>query len=514
MENERGVASALVTSVHAGPVEPNSGDADADQTAALPGFAVKSVLALAVAKLAMQCAFLTGYGWHRDEFYYLVGGRHLAPGYVDHPLLTPWVARGVAVLFGSSLGALRLVPALLGAGMVMLAGLLAREFGGDRRAQVVTALLVVLDPLLIATDHLFQTVPFDQLAWIAAAFGLVRLIRTGEERWWLLVGAACGFGLLAKANIVVWMLGLAIGLILTPARRHLRSPWFGAAAGLVVLGGLPFLWFQLEHGWPFLEFSRNLNDLHAGEERPKFIPGQLLLNGPVAAFVWVPGLIALFRDRALRTYRVVGWAFVIAFVVFFVTGGKAYYLGPAYVVLFAVGATFLSRHWQRLPRLLIVGLVVSTLVVLPALLPVLPAKTFADSPYGALNGDALEEVGWQQFVRQVSHVVEEHHATMVITDNYGEAGALNVLGDLHVPVRSRQNSYWLWGQVPPHPRTTFTLVGFGPGEERGYFRTCQTVTRIDNGRGIENDEQGTPVSVCRGLERPWKTVWSRLRAYR
>lgn len=482
---------------------------------ALPRLATAPVIGVAAVKLALQCMFLTGYGWHRDEFYYLVGGRHLSAGYVDHPLLTPFVARAVETVFGPSLGALRLVPALVGAGLVVLTALLTRELGGGRNAQIVAGLCLTLDPFYLGANHFFQTVTFDQLAWVLATLALVRLIRSGDERWWLAIGAACAFGLLAKATIVVWIVALLLGMLLTPARVLLRSRWFAVAAGLAALGGAPFLWFQVQHGWPFPQFLRQLDADNAGGDRPRFIPAQLLLHNPVNLFVWIPGLVALFRDRVLRTYRAFAWAFVAAAMIFLVTGAKYYYLAPAFPLLYAAGATQLSLRWQRFPRGLVAGLVVGCLIAIPAALPVLPARTLADSPYGSLNKDALEQVGWPAYVRTVTRVVARtRRPTMVVTSNYGEAGALDVLGRLDARVRSRQNSYWLWGRDPaPRPETTFVLVNLDRSEANHNFTSCRVVTHIDDGLGIENEEQGAPISVCSGLRHAWPVVWSALRKY-
>jgi len=475
------------------------------------------VLVVAGIKLAMQLAFLTRYGWHRDEFYYLTGGRHLDAGYVDHPLLAPWVARAVDFFVGPSLAGLRLIPALLGTATVVLTALIARELGGGRAAQVVAALCVALDPLLFALNHWFHTPSFDLLAWVTVTFFLVRLVRTGDTRWWIAIGGAAAFGLLSKPTIVVWLAALAVGLLLTPARQYLRSRWLFVGLGLAVLGGLPFLWFQLQHDWAFLEFSRNMNARTGSEEQPVFLPAQLLLHNPMSAVVWIPGLWALFRDDTLRRFRAFGWAFAIAFLFFFVTAGKAYYLAPAYPLLFAAGATYLARRrdWVAIPKLLVAALVVTTIPVLPGVLPVLPLRDIADTPYAELNEDILEQVGWPRFVRTVERVVEDQsRPTVVLTGNYGEAGALDVLGDLAVPVWSGQNSYWLWGgRPPPAPDTTFVTVGIDPALLDRTFEHCSVAARIDNGLGIDNEEQGARVSVCRDLRRSWPEVWESLRAY-
>jgi 4-amino-4-deoxy-L-arabinose transferase-like glycosyltransferase len=491
-------------------------EASAERGRDLPVLAARGVFAVAAIKLLLQAAFLTPYGWHRDEFYYLVGGRHLDIGYVDHPLLVPWVARAVDALFGPSLPALRLVPALLGVATVVLTALLARELGGGRVAQVVAALCVALSPGLLAMNHWFQTPSFDVLAWVAASFALVRLLRTGDDRWWLGVGAAGAFGLLAKTTIVIWVLGLVVGLLVTPARRHLRSRWLLLGVVIAAVAAVPFVVFQLQHGWPFLEFTRNMNERTGGAEQPIFVPGQLILVGPAAAFVWVPGLWGLFRSEALARYRAFAWAYAIAFMLLLASAGKTYYLLPAYPVLLAAGAAYLEpRHWRRLPRGLVVGLVVQTLLVIPAVLPVLPLATARDTFWFGTHDDIAEQVGWPELVDTVRDVVDRQRGpTVVVTGNYGEAGALDVLGDLDVPIWSDQNSYWLWSEPETPPAaTTFVTLGLAPADRARSFRTCATAARVDNGAEVDNEEQGMPVMVCHGLRRPWSETWSDLKHF-
>jgi 4-amino-4-deoxy-L-arabinose transferase-like glycosyltransferase len=495
---------------------PSSRDAPDRLARNLPRLAVRGVLAVAALKLVLQAAFLTPYGWHRDEFYYLVGGRHLDLGYVDHPLLVPWVARLVDEVFGPSLVALRLVPALLGVATVVLTALLARELGGGRVAQVMASLCVALSPGLLAMNHWFQTPSFDVLAWVAASFALVRLLRTGDERWWLGVGAACAFGLLAKTTIVIWALGLVVGLLVTPARRHLRSRMLLLGLLIAAIAALPFVIFQLQHGAPFLEFTQNMNERTGGAEQPIFVPGQLILAGPAAAFVWIPGLWVLFRRDTFSRYRAFGWAYVVAFVLLLASAGKTYYLLPAYPVLLAAGATYLERtRWPSWPKGLLAGLVVQTVLILPAVLPVLPLDTARDTPWFGTHDDIAEQVGWPELVDTVSDVVDRQRGpTVVVTGNYGEAGALDVLGDLDVPVWSDQNSYWLWSEEETPPAdATFVTIGLGPGERARSFETCTTAAHVDNGRDVDNEEQGMPVVVCSGLRRPWSETWADLKHF-
>lgn len=223
------------------------------------------LLSVAAAKLAIHLSLASRYGFHRDELYYLISGRHLAWGYVDHPPLTVFAAAVVETIFGPSLVALRLVPALLGAGLVVLAGLMARELGGRAWAQTLAGVAVLAAPVFLMTNHLFQTVTFDQIAWTAATFHVLRLMRTGRERLWLLVGAAAGLGLLAKYTVALFGLGLAAGLLFTSYRRQFRSLWLWAGGALAMAIVLPNLLWQFSHGWPTLEFVRN-NNARVAEE--------------------------------------------------------------------------------------------------------------------------------------------------------------------------------------------------------------------------------------------------------
>jgi dolichyl-phosphate-mannose-protein mannosyltransferase len=200
-----------------------------------PGLALPLVVAIAVAQVLVQLGFSTRYGYHRDELYFLAAARHLAWGYVDQPPLTPalaWLARTV---FGDSLAGLRLFSILAGGAAVILGGLLARELGGGRYAQGLAALCMAVSTLVLLTGHLFGTTAFDQLAWTLGLYLVARLLRTGDERLWLLVGLVAGVGLLNKHLVLFFGFGLVAGLLLTEQRRRLASPWLWLGGALALL---------------------------------------------------------------------------------------------------------------------------------------------------------------------------------------------------------------------------------------------------------------------------------------
>src|SRR5512143_3448321 len=97
------------------------------------------LILLALAKLVLHALVNNQYGWHRDELDMLDSARYLDWGYVAYPPVTAFITRVALMLFGPSLVGVRLFPALAQAGVMLLAGLMARELGGKRLAQVVAA---------------------------------------------------------------------------------------------------------------------------------------------------------------------------------------------------------------------------------------------------------------------------------------------------------------------------------------------------------------------------------------
>lgn len=212
---------------------------------------------------------------------------------VDYPSLTPVLARLSLALFGPSVFGLRLFPALAGVALVVLAGLMARELGGGRFAQLLAAGAALASPMLLGANWLFQTVTFDQLAWTVALLLAARLVRTGEARWWLAVGAAVGVGLEAKYTALVLGLGLAVGALATPIRRQLLTPWpwLGAVAALLLL--TPNLVWQAQNGWPSVAFIVGHPQHQADSfSPPVFLAQQLALVGPLALPLWLAGWYA------------------------------------------------------------------------------------------------------------------------------------------------------------------------------------------------------------------------------
>jgi Dolichyl-phosphate-mannose-protein mannosyltransferase len=480
---------------------------------------------------AVLVVFASGYGYHRDELYFLAAGERLDWAYADQGPVTPLIARAMSEIATDSLTVLRLPSAVAAGFIVLLTGLLARELGGSRRAEWIAAACAAVGVIVLFTGHLLSTSTFDLLCWTALTLLVVRALRTGEDGLWLVAGFVLGLGLLNKPLPAFLALGMLAGVAIGGPRRLLRNPyvWSGAAIALALWA--PWIIWQADHGWPQVDVSREIASGGSTSSEPwwAIVPFQVLLVSPLLAPVWIAGLVRLFRDPSVREVRFLAWTWVVLAGVFMATGGKPYYLAGLLPALIGAGAVWvddwLDRGRERVRRATLVAAVgVSAVAGVIVSLPVLPADS-AD-PVIAVNEDVGETIGWPEFAETVAGVYRElpdRDRAVILTGNYGEAGAIDRYGPaLGLPrAYSGHNAYADWGP-PPDGSAPVIAVGLDPRESpvartRGSTRVgaplldCNVVARIGNDAGVENDEQGKRVMVCRRPRRSWSQEWSALR---
>jgi len=508
-----------------------------------PQFAAGAVLAVAATVLLVHLLtnIFTPYGVHRDEFLYMAMGRHLRLFRMDFP---PFIAMlsNASRAFSDSLVVLRFGPALAGTALVALAALLARELGGGRYAQLLAAVAVSTGPLFLRAGNLFQPVVLDQLWWTLALFALARLGRDGfrgEARWWLVLGAAGGLGLLTKFSILLLGAGVLIALMLGPQRRMLRAPWPWLSLAIALALGSPSIAGQVQLGFPVIAQMRDLQG--AQLERVSylaFMSGQLLMTGP--AFVLAAlGLAALLVAHRYRAYRAVGWACAASFLIILLLHGKPYYAGPIYPTLFGAGAAAIGVWTERLRAqqrrshaavvrgaaiLLMVGYAAITL---PLGLPIVPPEPMAR--YAAALGmtaavqtnqgevlplpqDYADMLGWEAQVAAVARVYRalpapDREKAVIVADNYGEAGAVDFYGPRYglpsavAPV----GSYWFFG---PGKKPGDVIIKIG-GSRDDLTPFCGSVALADrvNERWVVPEEQNLPIWICRQPYRTLQQIW-------
>ena len=299
---------------------------------------VAILIYVALGTIGVQLLAGGRFGFHRDELATLDDARHLAWGYVAYPPITPFFARISLILFGTSLSGFRFFAAVAQALAVVLTGLMARELGGGRGAQLVAAAAAV--PFCLASGALMQYVAFDYLFWVLTSYCMIRLLKSEDPRWWLAVGGAIGFGMMTKYTMGFLAIGIVVGVLGTKTRRHLGSKWLWMGVGLSLLIFLPNLTWQIRHHFVSLDFLHHIHERDIRWGRTKdFLPDQLkftLLGLPL----WIAGLYFYLVSKEGRRFQALGWMYVVPLVLFVVAKGRGYYLGPAYPMLYAAGSVW------------------------------------------------------------------------------------------------------------------------------------------------------------------------------
>ena len=434
------------------------------------------VAVCAAVKLALHLYAGRAYGYFVDELYYLACAEHLAWGYVDQPPLVALLARIVRTVLGDSLSAIRLLPAIAGAGKVLLAGLLARELGGGPAAQGLAALCVLAAPGFLATDHFLSMNAFEPLFWLGCAYIVLRIVKssaTGDAtnlpRLWLAFGLLAGLGLENKHSMLIFGFALVVGLLLTPQRAVLWSPWSLAGGALALLLFLPNLVWNIQQHFPFLEIQANIraSGRNAALSPLSFFKEEILAMQPLALPVWLAGLWFFFADSTGKAHRWLGWTWVVAAAVIVAANPRIYYLFPAYPLLFAGGAVLLER-WlpSRAFPVYAAAIAITGALLAPIALPLLPVPSFlAYSAALHLNQPSIEnhemgplpqlfadQFGWEQMAATVAKAFQAlppqvRARTAIFGQNYGQAGAIDLFGPkygLPKAISGHQN-YFLWG---------------------------------------------------------------------
>lgn len=451
-----------------------------------------------------------GYGYHRDELYF----RMLPPqwGYVDQPPLTPLLVRALSAVADEP-WSIRVVATLAGVATALLVALVARELGGGGFAQGLAAWGYGFGALPLTFGHIALTTGLDLLAWVATTLFVLRAVLRGEPRWWLWVGAAVGLATWNKLLVALLVVALAVGLAAAGPRR---LPWRHVAGGAVIAAvlALPTFLYQATHGWPQLAMGQALNRNNGAENRALLLPMLFVLIGPLLAPVWVTGLVWLWRRREVRFLVV---AFVAVLVLAALSAGQIYYPLGLLAVVYAAGCVPVAR-WGH-PRLVVAALVVDAVVASVISLPLVPVSVVGRTPIPAINQAVRDTVGWPAYVQQVAAVYgglspAERAGALVVTDNYGEAGAIARYGPalgLPAPL-SGQNELWFLARPPTTPGV-LVAAGRGVSAVAGRNASCVVVARLDNGVGVDNEEQREPVSVCRDARQPWSEVWAQFQHY-
>ena len=514
--------------------------------------ALRLALVFAAAKLVLQFVLTlwtshVGYGYFRDEFYYIACGRHLAWGFVDHGPIVAVQARVGELLFGDSVFAIRIFSAVAGAVMVFLTGVIAWAMDGRRPAQALAMFGVIVCPQYIGTDGYLSMNSFEPVFWMICALALLMMLRrASERRWWIVFGVAAGVGLLNKPSMAFFLVAVGVGLLVTSQRKVLFSRWAAVGIALLILIALPNVVWQVHHHWPTLEF------LHNGQIRHKnvalnplqFLLAQVSTMQPVNSLIWITGVVSLLRAKSIRDGRWLGIGYVVFFVAMAGMHAKDYYLAGIYPAPFAAGAIAWERKFANsggVVRNRVVAfpvfegvLLVTSVLILPMASPVLrPEAWIRYTSAMHLHGDKMEtsatgplpqfyadRFGWDQLTNDVvstyrSLSKEDQKQACLVMTNYGEAGALDLLGRKMEPslppAIADQNSYWDWGTHGCNWQVVIFVGDATLEEMNARYESVQLVGHLDDPYAMPFEHK--PVYLARRRKPSMRVDWADWKDY-
>lgn len=478
----------------------------------------------------MHIAVAGGYGYQRDELYFISCARHLAWGYVDQPPLIAVIARLALGLFGDSLYALRLLPALAAAVTVVVTGRLAWRLGGGPLAQSLAMLGIALTPFYLAVGNLLTMNAFEPLLWVGAAYLFFKADESNAPATWAALGVVSGLGLINKYSMFFFLGSCVVAILFTAQRRSLVRPGFALAVAIAAAIVAPTLAWQAAHGWPQLEVLRNAA---AGKNvvvgPAEFYAQQILMMNPLAAPLWLAGLYSLLFTREGLRLRWYGIAYVVLSIVYLVLGAKVYYLAPIYPVLFAAGAQLLESRllavrWAAVAYPVL--LLLAGLAIAPEAFPLLPLPAFIryervldfrgikmeKHPEGLVPQHFADMLGWQTLVATLATAdaaltPAERREAVILTRDYGQASAVDFFGPKLglPPAISGHNNYYLYGTRAASGNVVLA-IGYTAAQLRGEFGSVERVA-VYHDAYVLPDFNDLPIYKCTQPREPLATWW-------
>ena len=472
----------MSTTTFSNPVDARTKSVERSMTTSL------AVAVIALAKFLFHMGTAGLYGFFIDEIYFLACGQHLAWGYADLPPLTAAQAWLTRYLFGDSPYSIRLFPSLAGAGLVLLAAVMARELGGGRFAQILTALAILFAPGYLAFCSYLSMNSIEPLIWSGCALVVIRIIKRRDPRLWVWFGLLSGIGLLNKHTMLLFGLAVVVALLFTVDRRLMFNRWFVLAGALALAIFLPNLLWEIQHHFPHVELLANIQRNHRDVTMNPivFLLWDVLLTNPATTPIWIAGLVTLLVG-SLKQFRAIGLSWVVTYLLLLATGGRFYYLLPAFPMIMAAGAIALeriteSRGWGRIAA--VAAIVVVGALIAPSAVPVLPAQTyfryvelthlgqprFEYRPTTSMPQFFADRFGWPEMVATVARAYNSlppdvRARTAIFGNDFGQSGAIDFYGPRYGLPRSIGGhlSNWYWG---PRNYTGESILVLGDHRER------------------------------------------------
>ncbi len=463
-------------------------------------FAAGVVLPIAGVVALLHCAASVFGGYWFDEVYMLAIGRyHLDWGSADQPPMAPALAALMDAIAPGSLVALRLPAVLATAGAIVVAGLIARELGCDRRAQGLTAAAQATVLWTTLTGHWLTPYTLEPVQWLLLIWLLVRWVRLRDDRLLLVLGVVAGVAALTKFQVLLLCLVLVVAVAAVGPRALLRRPLLWAGAGIAAALAAPTLVWQYTHDWPQLRMAPvvagEAEALYGG--RPGIAVQMIVFAGVAGVALMMYGLWLLFRRDELRDYRFIGVAFVVLYVLFLATAGRPYYVAGLYAPLAAAGCLGMQRRRESDPtrRRWLVWPVYALSAALAIGALILSASV--------VRSDVGEQIARRTADAYHALPADQRERTVVMSDSYIVAAYMDGYSTrYHLPEAYSTNRSYGYFAPPPAGRDTVLFVGREPGELGTHFTSVRTVGDIGD---------DLHAYLLTGQRQSWDEIWPRMR---
>ncbi|MBX7045136.1 MAG: glycosyltransferase family 39 protein [Ignavibacteria bacterium] len=474
----------------------------------------------------------------RDEFYYLDCSNHLSAGYVDHPAFSIFILKIWTTIFGESQLSIRIIPALLGASLLILSSLINIELGGSKYSGYLTIVCVALMPTTMANFGYYSMNCWEIFIWTLLFYFVVKLINTRNEKNWITVGIILGIGFNNKIGIIFLIAALVISLVLAKERKCFKSKYFWIGAAIIFVSMLPYSVWNIQNNFATKEFIDNAAKYKNAEYSVlSFLKSQITDYGPANAIFWITGLISLIIG-ANKKYKLAGLTFLICLILFLFTKAKPYYTEGLYPFMVTAGAVstaafFEKRNLTKVKYAVLIVLFLFKLVPVPIVVPVLSVDNFIiyqnllglnvegseKHTMGVLPQFYADRFGWEEMTDKIARIYNslpenEKKHTFIFAQNYGEAGAINYYGKKYnLPfVYCPHNNHFIWGSERKDTVSTMIILGGEREDHLKYFSTVEVLDSTSNELSMPY-ENNLGIFIGRNPKVSLKDMWKDLKIY-
>ncbi|RMZ59294.1 glycosyl transferase [Chryseobacterium nematophagum] len=462
-----------------------------------------------IIKFILQYSLISPeYELHRDEYLHIDQGNHLAWGFLSVPPVNSWIAWIIKML-GGSVFWVKFFPALFGALTIVMSWKMVEELKGNLYAQILTA-TGILFSVLLRLNMLFQPTSLEVLLWTTLYYFLVKYINSEKVKWLYWGALVFGIGFLNKYNIVFSLLGMIPAILLTPQRKFFFNRHLFFSGVLILMIVLPNIVWQYQNDFPVIHHMKELSERQlVNVNRLDFMKSQILFFLGVI-FVIILGFYALVFYKPFEKFRFFFWIYVFTISFFLIFKAKDYYTIGLYPVYIAFGSVFIGHHLLNSSWKGNVVRYVSVLIPVCFFLPLygvaFPNKNpkyivqhadkykklgllrWEDGKDHLLPQDFADMQGWKELAGKVDKEysqLSKSGNTLVLCDNYGQAGAINYYSTKRIHAVSFNADYINWFDFSIHYSNLIRIKEYTKNEDEiketgSYFKKSQVVDSIIN----------------------------------